>query len=58
MDDGSSIARKGDLEISFQFNVTNSQPSSIYVCYAIYTDVATILDVRNQFFSSPYLKYM
>jgi hypothetical protein len=58
MDDGSCISRKGDLEIAFQFNVTNSQTSAVYVTYAIYTDVANILDLRTQHFSSPYLKYI
>jgi hypothetical protein len=57
-DDGSCISRKGDLEISFQFNVTNSQTNAVYVTYAIYTDVANILDLRSQHFSSPYLKYI
>jgi len=58
LDDGSCISRKDNLEISFQFEATNSQTSAVYVCYAIYTDVANILDVRSQYFSSPYLRYM
>jgi hypothetical protein len=58
MDDGSCISRKSDLEIALQFEVANSQTSAVYVCYAIFTDVANILDVRSQYFSSPYLKYM
>jgi hypothetical protein len=57
-DDGSCISRKGDLEIAFQFQVTNSQTSAVYVTYAIYTDVANILDLKNQRFSSPYLKWI
>jgi hypothetical protein len=44
-DDGSCISRKANLEIAFQFEVANSQTSAVYVCYAIYTDVANILDV-------------
>ena len=58
MDDGSYISKKSDFEIAFQFNKQNSQPSAIYVCYAIYTDVATLLDVQNKYFQSPYLQYM
>jgi hypothetical protein len=38
--------------------LANSQPSAVYVCYAIYTDVGNILDVKSQYFSSPYLRYM
>jgi len=57
-DDGSCISRKSDLEIALQFERTNSQPSSVYVFYAIYTDVANVLDVRSQYFSSPYLRYI
>jgi hypothetical protein len=57
-DAGSCISRKSNLEIAVQFEVANSQPSAVYVCYAIYTDVANVLDVRSQYFSSPYLKYM
>ncbi len=58
MDDGSCISKKSDFEIAFQFTEQNSQPSAIYVCYAIYTDIATLLDVPNKYFQSPYLKYM
>lgn len=57
-DDGSCISRKSDLEIAVQFELANSQPSAVYVCYAIYTDVGNILDVKSQYFSSPYLRYM
>jgi hypothetical protein len=57
-DDGSCISRKSDLEIAIQFELANSQPSAVYVCYAIYTDVGNILDVKSQYFSSPYLRYM
>ncbi len=58
MDDGSCISRKADLEIAFQFKQTNSQTNAVYVTYAIYTDVANILDLKNQRFSSPYLKWI
>jgi hypothetical protein len=58
MDDGPCISRKSDLEIAIQFERQNSQPSSVYVFYAIYSDVANILDTRSQYFSSPYLRYI
>ncbi len=56
--DGSCISRKSDLEIAIQFEVANSQTSAVYVCYAIYTNVGIILDVKSQYFLSPYLRYM
>jgi hypothetical protein len=58
MDDGSCVSHKANFEIAFQFEVANSQTSAVYVCYSIYTDVANILDVRGQYFLSPYLRYM
>jgi hypothetical protein len=58
MDDGSCLSHKSDLEIAVQFEVANSQTSAVYICYAIYTDVGSILDVKSQYFLSPYLRYM
>ncbi len=50
--DGSCISQMSDLEISLQFDSENSQTSSVYVFYAIYTDMDSILDVKNNFFVS------
>jgi hypothetical protein len=57
-DDGSCIPRKSNLEIDIQFTENNSPTNSVYVIYAIYTDVAQILDATNKYFSSPYLRYI
>jgi hypothetical protein len=57
-DDSSCIPRKSDLEIDILFNENNSPNNSVYVIYAIYTDVAQILDAKTKYFSSPYLRYM
>ncbi len=56
--DGSCISRKSDLEIFIQFNENNSPNNSVFVIYAIYTNVAQILDAKNKYFLSPYLRYL
>jgi hypothetical protein len=58
MDDGSCVAKRGDLDISFKFILNNSTADAVYVIYAIYTDVAIILDLKNKYFMSPYLSNM
>jgi hypothetical protein len=58
LDDGSCIMKKADLEVNFKFTDSNSANNSVYVIYACYTDVATIYDPKNNYFYSPYLKYM
>jgi hypothetical protein len=57
-DDGSCVAKRGDLDISFKFILNNSTADAVYVIYAIYTDVAIILDQKNKYFMSPYLSNM
>ena len=57
-DDGSCIMRKADLDVSIKFTKKNSTDNSVYVVYAVYTDVATIYDPKSNYFYSPYLQYM
>ena len=58
LDDGSCIMRKADLDVSIKFTKKNSTDNSVYVVYAVYTDVATIYDPKSNYFYSPYLQYM
>jgi hypothetical protein len=58
MDDGSCVSKRADLNIDFKFARNNSTENAVYVIYAIYTDVAIILDLKNKYFTSPYLSYM
>ena len=57
-DDGSCVSKRGDLDIFFKFVLNNSTENAVYIIYAIYTDVAIILDLKNKFFTSPYLSNM
>jgi hypothetical protein len=57
-DDGSCVSKRGDLDIFFKFILNNSTENAVYVIYAIYTDVAIILDLKNKYFTSPYLSHM
>jgi len=58
MDDGSCVSKRADLNIDFKFARNNSTENAVYVIYAIYTDVAIILDLKNKYFMSPYLSNM
>jgi hypothetical protein len=58
MDDGSCVSKRADLNIDIKFARNNSTENAIYVIYAIYTDVAIVLDLKNKYFTSPYLSYM
>jgi hypothetical protein len=58
MDDGSCVSKRADLNIDFKFGRNNSTENAVYVIYAIYTDVAIILDLKNKYFMSPYLSNM
>ncbi len=58
MDDGSCVSKRGDLDIFFKFVLDNSTADAVYVIYAIYTDVAIILDLKNKMFTLPYLSDM
>lgn len=58
LDDGSCLTKRCDLEIGLNFVMAGSRADSIYVIYAAYTDVNTLLDLKNKHFSSPYLQYM
>jgi hypothetical protein len=58
MDDGSCVSKRADLNIDIKFARNNSTENAIYVIYAIYTDVAIILDLKNKYFMSPYLSNM
>ena len=57
-DDGSCVSKRGDLDILFKFVLNNSTENAVYVIYAIYTDVAIVLDLKNKYFMSPYLSNM
>jgi hypothetical protein len=58
MDDGSCVSKRADLDIFFKFVLNNSTADAVYIIYAIYTDVAIILDLKNKIFTSPYLSHM
>jgi hypothetical protein len=57
-DDGSCVSKRGDLDIFFKFVLNNSTADAVYVIYAIYTDVAIILDLKNKIFTCPYLSHV
>jgi hypothetical protein len=57
-DVGSCVSKRGDLDIFFKFVLNNSTENAFYIIYAIYTDVAFILDLKNKYFMSPYLSNM
>jgi len=38
--------------------MNNSTTDAVYVIYAVYADVAIILDLKNKIFTSPYLSHM
>jgi len=57
-DDGSCMSKRADLEVYFKFIQNNSAENAVYVIYAIYSDVAIILDLKNKYFLSPYLPHM
>jgi hypothetical protein len=58
MDDGSCIHRKADLDLDFKFTQTTSPANTIFVIFAIYSDVNIVYDPKSKHFSSPYLQYM
>ncbi len=58
MDDGSCVSKWGNLDIFFKFVLNNSTADAVYIIYAIYTDVAIILDLKNKIFTSPDLSHM
>jgi hypothetical protein len=58
LDDGSCVSKRSDLDISLKFVMNNSTTDAVYVIYAVYTDVAIILDLKNKIFTSPYLSHM
>lgn len=57
-DDTMCVNRKSDLEIDFKFTDSNSPANTIFVIFAIYSDVNVIFDPKKGHFSSPYLQYM
>jgi hypothetical protein len=53
-----NINKKGKLDVDLKFTDSNAPANTIFVVYAIYTDVNIVFDPRNKHFSSPYLQYM
>jgi len=58
LDDGSCINKKATLDLDFKFTETNAPADTIFVIYAIYSDVNMVYDPKTGHFSSPYLQYM
>ena len=58
LDDGSCVSKRSDLDIFLKFVMNNSTTDAVYVIYAVYADVAIILDLKNKIFTSPYLSHM
>lgn len=57
-DDGGCINKRSVLDVDLKFTDSNAPANTIFVVFAIYTDVNIVFDPRNKHFSSPYLQYM
>jgi hypothetical protein len=57
-DEGHGINKKADLDVDFKFTDATSPANTIFVIFAIYTDVNIIFDPIKRSFTSPYLQYM
>jgi len=53
-----SINKTADLDVDINFTESNAPNNTIFVVYAIYTDVGIVFDPKTKHFSSPYLQYM
>ena len=58
LDEGDCVLKKANLDVDIKFTNSNAPTNSIFVIYAIWTDVNLIFDPKNKLFSSYYLQYM